>query len=321
MKDSVAENIYPDTKGRAAVEAASLWGAAADTLRHVGDSANHVYSFVSQGKTRYLRLTHGAHRTRQQIEAELDFVCYLARGGVEVGLPVSVANGERVAEMRSGGETFFACVFEEAVGESFVFGADEFNTGHFRLRGQTLGRIHALARTYAPAAGRRRFRWDEDELWRDAESYLPKSEDVVWREHQALSERLRDYPASAETFGLIHGDFGATNFRVGKDRLAVFDFDDSCYHWYVYDLAVTIYPHGRRSDLRRLLPALLEGYAEETKRPVYTRDELTLFCRLRLLYMFLTYARKWGFAQLSARQADWFSQKRENIARGYSLNY
>lgn len=298
-----------------------LWRGETTSLRQVSDSENHVYSFACEGETLYLRLTDGTRRTREQVEAELDFVAHLARGGVEVALPVKSANGLALEIIRTCEGQFFACVFAEATGESFVFGADEFNERHFRLRGRTLGRIHALAKNYAPATGRRRFRWDEDCVWRDAESYLPKSEEVVRREYRHLSERLRDYPATAETFGLIHGDFGATNFRVKKDALTVFDFDDCCYHWYAYDLAVTIYPHGRRSDLRRLLSALLAAYAEESNGHTYTRDELTLFCRLRLLYMFLSYARKWGFENLSARQADWFSQKRENIARGYALNY
>ncbi len=315
------DNIFRDTNGRAALEALKLWRGEPATLRHVSDAANHVYSFISTGRTLYLRLTPEAFRTREQIEAELDFVSHLARGGgVAVSLPVRSANAETVEVIRIADEPFFACVFEEVEGESFVFGTDEFNESHFRLRGQTLGRIHALSKNYAPAPARRRFRWDEDKLLRDAESYLPESETIVWREYRHLTEYLRDYPSSADTFGLIHGDFGATNFRITKDGLAVFDFDDSCYHWYAYDLAVTVYPHGRRSDAGRLVAALLEGYAEETQGQACTRDQLTLFCRLRLLYMFLSYARKWGLENLSARQREWFSQKRENIARGYALN-
>ncbi|HEV2705446.1 MAG TPA: phosphotransferase [Pyrinomonadaceae bacterium] len=317
----MADNSTPDKNSRAALEALELWRGDPTSLRHVADSANHVYSFEAAGRTRYLRLAPEASRTREQIEAELDFVEHLARGGVAVSLAVKSVNGERVENIRAERGLFFACVFEEAAGETFVFGTDEFNERHFRLRGRTLGRIHALAKNYEPVGARRRFRWDEDYLLRHAESYLPESEKVVWREFRYLTERLRDYPANAETFGLIHGDFGATNFRITKDSLTVFDFDDSCYHWDAYDLAVTIYPHGRRSDLRRLLAALLEGYAEARNGRTPTRDELTLFCRLRMLYMFLNYARKWGFTNLSEGQRDWFTRKRENIARGYALNY
>ena len=149
-----------------------------------------------------------------------------------------------------------------------------------------------------------------------ADEFLPKSEKIVWREYDALKERLRDYPKLDLTFGLIHGDFGETNYRCRDDRLNVFDFDDCCYHWFVYDLAVTIYPHGWRREGLQLLDWLLEGYSGNMQLSV-TLINLTMFCQWRLVYMFLVYARKWGFENLSKQQAEWFAQKRENIARGY----
>jgi Ser/Thr protein kinase RdoA (MazF antagonist) len=115
---------------------------------------------------------------------------------------------------------------------------------------------------------------------------------------------------------LIHGDFGETNYRFQGDRLTVFDFDDCCRHWFAYDLAVTIYPHGWRREGLQLLEHLLEGYAEKTSLNT-TLAELTMFCQWRQIYMFLVYARKWGFNDLSPQQAEWFARKRENIVRGY----
>jgi Ser/Thr protein kinase RdoA (MazF antagonist) len=213
----------------------------------------------------------------------------------------------------------FACVFEEAEGECFTFGSDEANRQHFRLRGRTLGRIHALARDYTPVEDSRRFRWEEEDLFRNIGRYLPQSEEMVWAEYSRLMEWLCAYPQDRETFGLIHGDFGPTNFRYRNGALTVFDFDDCCYHWYGYDLAVTIYPHGWRKEAKGLMESLLEGYSEEVRSGVHLRDELVQFCRLRQLYMFLNYAKRWGLTNLSDEQASWFAQKRDNIARGYML--
>jgi len=131
---------------------------------------------------------------------------------------------------------------------------------------------------------------------------------------------LRKFPKDEQSFGLIHGDFGATNYRYQDNRLTVFDFDDCCYHWFGYDLAITIYPHGWRKEAEALLGSLLEGYSKETVWDDRLTRDLMSFCRLRLLYMFLTYAKKWGFSDLSEQQASWFAQKRENIARGYKLS-
>jgi amicoumacin kinase len=292
--------------------AIELWRGEIDSLEYVGSSANRVYSFIESGETRYLRLSSSYDRTKEQVEAELDFISYLHRGGASAVLPLASSAGRFIEELPLADGLLFACVFEEAKGERFRYDSAKPDKEHFRLRGRTLGQIHALSKGYVPSGNFHRFAWDEDRLLLDIDGFLPKSEKIVWREYDVLQERLKDYPKSSQTFGLIHGDFGETNYRYQDARLNIFD----CYHWFAYDLAATIYPHGRRREGLRLLDWLLEGYSENMQLGV-TLADITMFCRWRLLYMFLVYARKWGFENLSERQAEWFAQKRENIARGY----
>lgn len=303
-----------------ALEAVRLWSGNPFSLRQVSESSNHVFAFSASGQPLFLRVTSSRDRTLEQIEAELDFINYLHRGQVSVGLPIPSAKGRGVETLLRENMPHFACVFDEVQGESFNFGHDESNWRHFRLRGRTLGRIHALARDYIPAAGRVRFLWEQDDLFRNIGHYLPQSEEVVWAEYYCLIKRFCAHPQDRNTFGLIHGDFGPTNFRYRNGTLTVFDFDDCCYHWYAYDLAVTIYPHGWRKEAKGLIKALFEGYLEEFgKGGDNFRNELVQFCRLRQLYMFLNYAKTWGLTNLSEEQASWFAQKRDNIARGYML--
>ncbi len=309
MLDSVRRNELAN----AAIE---LWRGDSESLQYLGDSANYVYSFVQSGKTRYLRLTSSCDRTKEQIEAELDFIAYLHRSGVGATLPISSVARRLVEDIPFANGFLFACLFEEAEGERFRYDSAKSNKEHFRLRGRTLGQIHALSKNYVPSNSFRKFAWNEDKLLLNIGEFLPESEKIVWREYNALKERLRDYPKSRQTYGLIHGDFGETNYRYQDARLNIFDFDDCCYHWFVYDLAITIYPHGWRKEGLQLLEWLIEGYSESMPLSV-TFADLTMFCQWRLLYMFLVYARKWGFEHLSEQQAIWFAQKRENLAREY----
>jgi len=309
MLDSVRRNELASI-------AIELWRGDNESRQYLGDSANYVFSFTKSGETNYLRLTSSCVRTKKQIEAELDFISYLSQSGVRAALPAASVAGRLVEEIPFANDSFFACVFEEAGGERFRYDSAESNKEHFRLRGRTLGQIHALSKDYIPSGSFRRFAWDKDELLLDIENFLPKSEKIVWREFNALKEQLLDYPKSKQTYGLIHGDFGETNFRYQNERLNIFDFDDCCYHWFNYDLAITIYPHGRRKEGLQLLDWLIEGYSENMPLNA-TLAELIMFCQWRLLYMFLVHARKWGFEHLSDEQAIWFAQKRENLARGY----
>jgi len=299
--------------GIAAIE---LWRGSPESLQQISDSVNHVYSFWESGRKRYLRLISSRDRTKAQIEAELDFIAYLHNGAVSAMLPISSTAGRLIEQIPLTSSSLFACVFNEAQGERFRYDSTRLNRDHFRLRGRVLGRIHALSRTYVPSGSVRRFAWDEDNLLLQADEVLPKCEGIVWREYYAAKERLRDYRKSSETYGLIHGDFGETNYLCGRDQLNIFDFDDCCYHWFVHDLAIAIYPHASRKEGLQLLDWLLQGYSEHMKLDV-TLTDVTMFCQWRLVYMFLVYARKWGFKNLSEQQAEWFAQKRENIARGY----
>ena len=298
--------------------AVELWRAEPASVRYVGHSENRVCGFTRAGQQYFLRCVSPERRALDQIKAELDFILHLHRGGVSVSLPLTSAHSRLVESIRRDRQTLFACAFAEAKGEPFAFGLHAANVKHFFLRGRTLGRIHALAKTYAPAGDLRRFSWDEDALLRDIEDYLPATEEAVWMEYRRLMDWLRGLPRESSSFGLIHGDFGATNFRCRADRLTVFDFDDCCHHWFAYDLAITIYPHGWREKATALLAALLEGYTQETGCAVLRADLLN-FCRLRQLYLFLSHAKKWGLSNLSDERARWFARVRQNIARGYVL--
>lgn len=271
---------------------------------------------MESGEKRYLRLTSSRDRTKEQIEAELDFIAYLHQGGVSTMLPISSAAGRLIEEIPVSSSSLFACVFNEAKGLRFRYDSSKRNKDHFRLRGRILGRIHALSKTYSPSGNFRRFAWDEDKLLLQADYFLPKSERIIWRKCDAIKEWLRDHTKSSQTYGLIHGDFGDTNYRYQHNQLNVFDFDDCCYHWFAYDIATTIYPHGWRQEGLQLLDWLLEGYFQSMQLDV-TFADITMFCQWRLVYVFLVYARKWGFEHLSERQAEWFAQKRGNITRGY----
>ena len=301
-----------------AVAAVELWRGDTNSLQHVSDSANYVFSFIESGKRRYLRLAPTFRRTKNQLEAELEFVAYLRQGGINAMLPIASVNGRLVEEINRAENFLLACVFEEAEGERFRYDSVKFPKEHFKHRGGTLGQIHALSKTYLPSGDYRRFSWNEDKLLVETDNFLPKSEKIIWSEYEKLKEELQNYSKSSETFGLIHGDFGETNYRYQDEQLNIFDFDDCCYHWFVYDIAITIYPHGWRNEGLQLLERLLEGYSEKMELSV-TLVDITMFCQWRLIYMFLVYAEKWGFENLSEQQAMWFEQKRENIARGYKV--
>lgn len=301
---------------RAAQLALRLWGGDPRAAERITAAEQSVYRFSSGGRRFYLRLTPVGVRTRVAVEAEVDFVRYLGEHGLAVASPAPSRRGAYVEAIGGGTASVHATAFEEASGDTFRYDASADNREHFRLRGRILGRLHALSREYAlsrQAGAPQLPRWNDDRRLREASRYVPPSDEVFWSELRDLTAWLETLPTGAARFGPIHGDFGATNYRVAGDTLTLFDFGDACHHWYAYDVAVSVYPYGERPERGTLLATTLEGYAEHSPLDARLEDAIAGFCRLRLIYMYLVYAERWGLSSAVADRAQWFARKRERM--------
>ena len=293
-----------------------LWGSDLGAARLVSAAEQSVYCVDGGDRRFYVRLTPADVRARAAIEAEVELVGYFAERGLTVAAPVPSVRGAYVEALEGGTESVHATAFEEAAGDMFRYDPAADNRAHFRIRGRMLGRMHALSREYAhskPARAQRLPGWGDDRRLRDASRYVPPSDDVFWAELRELEAWLNALPADAASFGPIHGDFGVTNYRVTGDELTLFDFGDACRHWYAYDVAVSVYPYGERPERRTLLAATLEGYAAEASLGADRADTIARFCRLRVVYMYLVYAERWGWSSGVSEHAQWFARKRERM--------
>jgi amicoumacin kinase len=281
-----------DHEGPPAVEAVRRWFPAAAELVHIQDSDNSVYSFVSGGPARryFLRLTHREHRQFDQIQAELDFILYLSGAGLGVSRPVSSSEDCLIEKVSA---DFFACVFEAAPGSLVEVGSTDWNEKLFQTWGNFMARMHRAADFYVPR-GPRRFRWDEDEVIVNFEKHLPPTETSARREFDLVINYVTGQ--SNESIGLIHGDLCRVNFHYDGTDLIAFDFDDACYHWFVYDLVCALSPAMFRpmEERRAYRDWLVQGYQQIKSLPENWSEQFDWLLRLRNLYIFAHYLRKTG---------------------------
>lgn len=113
---------------------------------------------------------------------------------------------------------------------------------------------------------------------------------------------LQALPKDADSYGLIHYDFNDGNFTVDYDNgdITVFDFDDSCYFWFMYDLACaweggigrTMFrPLAERQDfMKRTMEQVLTGYTRENILSEEWLARLPLFLRLIQMQELLHFA-------------------------------
>jgi Ser/Thr protein kinase RdoA (MazF antagonist) len=295
-------------------DAAAHWPHDPRTLTPVEESQNFVYRFHEPdgGPLRYLRLTHETHRTRELIEAELDFVNHLAAAGADVAAPVRSREGNLVEVIESPMGQFYAAVFVAVHGQPVRWDTDAENRAILHERGKTLGKIHRLSQTFRAHPERRRFHWYEDSLFANPDQQIPPSELHARREHEAVFGWLRRREMNTDNYGLIHGDFGSHNTLRANGTAVAFDFDDCCYHWFLFDLAVAILPAAKLPDKYRkpYMRVLLEGYAGEKSLNGEGPAEVGMFCRLSALYRYVTLLRQLDLENLSGAERAQLESRR-----------
>jgi Ser/Thr protein kinase RdoA (MazF antagonist) len=261
--------------------AAARFGAAPGSLRLIRDFENFVYDVELSGRPAVLRVTHCSHRTRRELEAELDFVRFLSSRGEPVCAPIASLAGALVEAI---GDQFFACVFERANGTEVNARDPALWTEQlFHAWGRTLARLHRAARDYEPEPGcPRRGHWFEQDF--STPNHFSDDDQDLSVRFSELIEELRSQAPDPARYGLIHADLHHGNFFTTPDaQISVFDFDDAAYHFFTYDLVIaTMHLPTAVRPVERLpiATAIIAGYRQlEPSPPGFVED----FRRLLLL--------------------------------------
>jgi len=294
-------------------KAAGLYGTNPDRLLiYPGyeGAANLVYNYQFDGVPMILRISFRSDRSRDQIAAELDFIEYLSRGGLKVSKPGTSRNGNLIETLETDGHFFHISSFFKGKGmrvpdNDYKYREDVPIEEYFHNWGATLGRMHALAKDYHPG-NEIESRPDWFGLHKDRLAILeqipPELGKVQQRIHSLLL-KIREIPINRETYGLIHGDFNDGNFTVnyGNGEITVFDFDDCCYFYFVYELA-TAWEGGigrvmfrgleeRVAFMDHYWATVMKGYKEENELPKEALEQLPTFILLVQVEEFLHYLR------------------------------
>jgi Ser/Thr protein kinase RdoA (MazF antagonist) len=240
------------------------------------------------------------------VQAELHFVNYLAEGGVRVSRPVPSENGNLLEVIPAEGIPFIVASFVKGRGMRVPDNGYRYRVGvpieeYFHNWGRVLGQMHRLAKTYQPLSNAiRRPSWFDWEYT----SGFPYREQlpVIASKYDALIAELEALPRDADAYGLIHNDFNDGNFTVDYDNgdITVFDFDDCCYFWFMYDIACAWEGGVGRAMFRPLdervafmdhyMAEVLAGYSCENTLSAEWLERLPLFLRLIQMQELVYYA-------------------------------
>jgi Ser/Thr protein kinase RdoA (MazF antagonist) len=214
---------------------------AADQIRILDGFESFIYEFIRGGQPFILRISHSLRRSENLINAEIDWMNYLHRGGAGVAQAITAENGDYVVPIAdSDGGHFLATAFTKARGKPPS--KDLWSPGFFQNYGRLLGKMHVVTKAYLPVEPAWiRPQWDDVEML-DIEGWLPDSESLVLEKYFQLKSHIDCLPKSQSSYGLIHQDAHAGNFFVDNNGvITLFDFDDCAYSWFINDIAIVLF--------------------------------------------------------------------------------
>jgi len=279
-----------------ASDAVSKFGCSPDStisLLNVSENATFKVSDSNSGVDTILRVHRPGYHSHQAIQSELDWCASLKEAElVQIPAVLSSANGEQIV------------IADNSIGEQRHVVMFEFLTGveptvdrlviDFKTLGAITARLHNHAKQWEPPKSFSRFKWDFETAlgpkghwgsWRDGLVMGPNEIEILGKLSDKLRERLNQYGMSKDRFGLVHGDMRLANLLVQDNDVAVIDFDDCGFSWYMYDLGSSLSFIENHPLLPDIIDAWVSGYRTVASLSKEEEAELPTFIMFRRLLL------------------------------------
>jgi amicoumacin kinase len=302
-------------------QAAARYGVPMADVNPVGGFESYVYSYVKGGKPYILKITHTFRRTVNYITGELDWLSFLAQGGMSVAEAVESIHGNWVEIIAVPNSTHQFLVISYVMAPGQLISEAEWNSTTFTRWGQLMGKMHARTKHYAirhPDAQRRTH--IEDALI-DVSGMTEMPSQICATSNQ-LFQRLSHLPQSTDVYGLVHSDLHQGNLFIQDGQLTAIDFDDCSYTWFANDIAIALYyalwtPKRQVTDkvafAKEYLTSFLHGYEHELTFDSSWLQHFPDFLQLRHLILYAVLHRSWDASRLNERQKEILNQYSEDL--------
>ncbi len=231
-----------------------------------------------------LRLHRPGYNTLAEMQSERTWVAALHAAGFHVQSALNAKGSESFVsvELSSLQQTRLAGMTEWLSGELLVHYLEDANltqaeaadrrTDAFRDMGALAASMHNQTASWPLPQGFTRPRLDSNGLlgnsprWgRFWEHLALDAGTATYLESllQPLRDRLQQYGAAPEQFGLIHADLHPGNLLICDQGMGVLDFDDAAFGWHMYDLATALVEYRLADDADELRSAMIDGYRQQ----------------------------------------------------------
>jgi len=291
---SIAENILLP-------KIAELYGLKACGISQIGThegGRNLVYR-ASGKDEKIIRISFLPNRRAEDYCAETAYVRYLQEHGASVANVIASQKGNLVEVLEHDRHPFYVSLFELAKGDSLAEHQYRYREGaplseYFYNCGNTLGQMHQLSKRYRPEYHRYDFFDKYNKAYFD--ELIPDAFPLLKEKLTGLLTQLKELDRHGEYYGMVHFDYSDGNYVIdyGTGKITVFDFDNCCTCFYMFDLA-NLWTHGvgwiqfepdaakRKAFMDDYFRFVVEGYRSETQLDDTMLKKLPLFIQTVLM--------------------------------------
>lgn len=255
------------------VDSQRIWAGTVNTNYHLETSAGDFFLRINEGKE------------EEDVEYEVAVLEFFTRHSVNTPLPRLSRTNNRYYKYQG----LFISVFDWQEGKQVS--SQTIESEHCHSLGLEMGKLHACSPIPVPL--QRPSRYSDAELRTRFESFSQSSDPALQGAIAAIAEEfvyLNSVAATREGLAetLIHGDLFPDNVIVSESGLVLLDFEQACFGYAVYDLAVTINAWCFAADFRqeRVL-SLMKGY-QLTSSELVSSQQLLIELRASALRFLVT---------------------------------
>lgn len=296
-------------------QAMARYGIGPDNIKALDAFESFIYEFQRGPDPYILRIGHSLRKSENLVRGEVDWINYLAEGGVSVARAVHSERGNLIEAVDDGqGGQFLVTAFVKVNGEKPW---NLWTPTLYETYGQLLGKMHALAENYQPTNPLwKRPEWDNP-IFEFVETYLPASEQIAKAKYRKMCNHLYALPRTKATYGLIHQDAHGSNFLVDDaGQITLFDFDDCAYSWFVNDIAIVLFyvvmdAEDWSAFTCEFMTHFLQGYKRAYQLDPGWLSEIPHFLKLRELELYAVVHRDFDVSHIDNWWTARFMQDRK----------
>ncbi|HUS15453.1 MAG TPA: phosphotransferase [Chloroflexia bacterium] len=246
----------------------------------------------SDGPRRYVLRLYGPQGTAPAIvRSELLWLATLHREtDLVVPVPVATRDGALLHEVTGPDvpEPRRCVLFEWVEGRFLDAGLTPAHLAHV---GAYMAGLHQHAATFTPPADFLRPRWNWRATFGEPAAFeraagagaLSAADQAVFHAAAArIAHGMATLAHDPQAHGLIHADLQQTNYLFHGRTARAIDFEDCCWSYYLFDMAITLFEVADRPQGAALRAGFFSGYSSVRPLPADYEAGIRLFTAIRL---------------------------------------